>query len=140
VNNLTQTAHQDNTNNTTTFHGSNNTMALFLLAKREKIRIFLEPNNSDKVFTVVDTIAGILAKNPDDVAICFQNTKLDNNKTLAECNISHSGDSPVDPISIHFIYKIEGTEDDWEEPSEAPLSKPVTVLPEPDTTEKTESS
>jgi len=49
---------------------------LFLIAKRNKTRIFLEPTAKDSVQTVVDTIAKLVNKNPDDVAICFNKIRL----------------------------------------------------------------
>lgn len=30
-------------------------------------------------------------------------------QTLTECNISHLGEAPVEPITINFVFKIEGT-------------------------------
>ena len=39
----------------------------------------------------------------------------------------------MDPLAIHFVFRIE-TEDDaeekWEEPFDEPLSKPTTELPD----------
>eukprot|EP00041_Stephanoeca_diplocostata_P003376 m.33902 g.33902 ORF g.33902 m.33902 type:complete len:128 (+) comp14271_c0_seq1:208-591(+) len=98
-------------------------MALFLVARRHKTLIYLEPNGGDFVQTVVDTIARLVKKNPDDVAVVFQGNRLKGNKTLTECNISHLGEAPVEPITINFVFKPEGSEDDWEEPHMEELSK-----------------
>lgn len=36
-------------------------------------------------------------------------------QTLAECHISTQGEAIVEPIMVHFVFKKEGTEDEWEE-------------------------
>ena len=68
-----------------------------------------------QVQTVIDTIAGLMRKNPDDVALYYQNNKLAVEKTLEECHISAQGEAIVEPITVNFVYKTEGTEDDWDE-------------------------
>lgn len=64
---------------------------------------------------MIDTIAGLMRKNPDDVALYFKHNKLAVDKTLEECHISASGVAIVEPIEVKFVYKVEGSEDDWEE-------------------------
>jgi len=36
-------------------------------------------------------------------------------QTLEECQISAQGEAIVEPITVNFVYKVDGTEDDWEE-------------------------
>jgi hypothetical protein len=36
-------------------------------------------------------------------------------QTLEECHISAQGEAIVEPIEVNFVYKVEGSEDDWEE-------------------------
>ena len=51
-------------------------------------------------------------------------------QTLEACKISHGGESAVDPLAIHFVFREDGEGDAevWEEPSDEPLSKPTTSL------------
>jgi len=75
------------------------------------------------VQTVIDTIAGLMRKNPDDVALYFQNNKLAVDKTLEECHINSQGEAIVEPIEVNFVYKKEDTEDDWEEVHVVPYAE-----------------
>eukprot|EP00037_Helgoeca_nana_P032272 m.413032 g.413032 ORF g.413032 m.413032 type:complete len:142 (+) comp29003_c0_seq1:294-719(+) len=103
---------------------------LFLVACRDQVLIYLEPNNDDRVQTVVDTIAQLVKENPDNVAICYKGARLEGKKTLKACDISLEGELPVEPIKVHYVLKIRDTEDEWEEPFVAEMSKPE-PLPDP---------
>eukprot|EP00730_Choanoeca_flexa_P010175 TRINITY_DN1633_c0_g1_i2.p1 TRINITY_DN1633_c0_g1~~TRINITY_DN1633_c0_g1_i2.p1 ORF type:complete len:109 (+),score=18.06 TRINITY_DN1633_c0_g1_i2:35-361(+) len=86
---------------------------VFIAAKRGKQTVFLEPNISDKIQTAVDIIADLVQKDGDDIALVYKDVVLDSNKTFGDCKVSHEGESIVEPIFLHFVYK-EG--DDWEKP------------------------
>eukprot|EP00035_Acanthoeca_spectabilis_P034337 m.28542 g.28542 ORF g.28542 m.28542 type:complete len:170 (-) comp6564_c0_seq2:291-800(-) len=103
---------------------------LFIVACRERTLIYLEPNHDDLVQTVVDTIAQLVKEKPDDVRLCFKGSRLEGKKTLKECDISLEGELPVEPIKLHFVFRVPDTEDDWEEPHTDEMSQPA---PLPDT-------
>ncbi len=55
-------------------------MALFIVARRQKTAVFLELVSGDKVLKAVEIIAEISKKAPDDVALFFNEKKLNEDK------------------------------------------------------------
>eukprot|EP00039_Didymoeca_costata_P024168 m.9507 g.9507 ORF g.9507 m.9507 type:complete len:125 (+) comp4076_c0_seq1:50-424(+) len=99
---------------------------LFLVARREKTSIFLEPLGSDLVQIVVDTIANMMQKNPDDVALMYQGQRLDGSKALSACGLSMQGEAIVEPLQVQFVYAVEGSEGEFEPPNVVPYKKNTT--------------
>lgn len=53
---------------------------MFLACRRGKQTVFLEPSEADKVQKVIDVLADLLAKEPEQVALVHKGKMLENNK------------------------------------------------------------
>eukprot|EP00048_Salpingoeca_helianthica_P022542 m.18869 g.18869 ORF g.18869 m.18869 type:complete len:112 (-) comp7458_c1_seq1:175-510(-) len=99
-------------------------MALFVVARRQKTAIFLELVGSDKVLKAVEMIADISKKGPDDVALFYNEKKLNEDKTFTENGVQHDSETPVEPLNLFYVFKKEGA-DAFEEPSVEKYPEPI---------------